>query len=388
MRSLVAAVVLVLLALAPDRGEALVATLWMDGGPALFDAYDIDLTLGDSSAGAYPMRYECDAAQVTIGEGVVDVVAGVAREPPEYTCERSQKLRIGRLSAGRWDVRLTGRFPDGSEAVQSVVSYTVEPRGIACNADPANHALTVWVADADAAALRARVLNDAAWRASVGNILLSDEQVAAGYQVLRIEATFDPLTDPYQVGNGLSRSGYAVNTWFPIPGCAYLCPGNDYADAIEYRRTDRDRYIFVTDTAERDALDAGVIAGWTRTGESMNVITRAGNPRPRDGVFHPVYRFWGGSVTHEPSHFFTASQQECAVLRDRKEWNWTFERSGFWAYEWKPEGCPSGVPLYRSYNNGIDGAPAHRYSTKRSVIDEMISRGWVDEGPVMCVAGS
>jgi hypothetical protein len=170
--------------------------------------------------------------------------------------------------------------------------------------------------------------------------------------------------------------------------CAFpVCPGNPVVEAVEFRRSDRDRFIFVTDPAEREALDDGRIAGWDRTGETMRVWVQGA--RTAGNGFHPVYRFWGGSVTYEPSHFFTADRYECAVLRDRLEWNWTFERSGFWAWEWNPEGCPwSGVPLYRTYNNGLDGAPAHRYSTKRSVIDEMIARGWVDEGPVMCIAGS
>jgi hypothetical protein len=275
-------------------------------------------------------------------------------------------------------------------AVMSCIAFAqpfnLEARGTVCNANPDARWLILYFKGADPSVFLDRLAVDPAWRASLGNLtpyppgsLIADRAF--------MEASFDPLVDPYRLIEALLQTGHFASVTRNLASCGLACGIDSLDEAIEYRRTDRDRYIFVTDPAERDALDIGAIGGWARTGESMRVITKPANPTAREGEFHPVYRFWGGSVTYEPSHFFTASQQECAVLRDRPEWNWTFERSGFWAYEWKSGGCPSGVPLYRTYNNGLDGAPAHRYSTKRSVIDEMVARGWVDEGPVMCVAG-
>ena len=44
------------------------------------------------------------------------------------------------------------------------------------------------------------------------------------------------------------------------------------------------------------------------------------------------------------------------------------------------------VPVYRAYNNGsargIDSN--HRLTTNRTAIDQVIARGWVDEGIAMC----
>ena len=256
-----------------------------------------------------------------------------------------------------------------------------------CNSDPDRRTVNLTFTGLDTSPFRERLANDAAFRAAVGNLVLGEEYVLGLYA--RLPATFHPLADPRPIVDALLASGYFLAVGYAFESsCAFpVCPGNPVVEAVEFRRSDRDRFIFVTDPAEREALDDGRIAGWDRTGETMRVWVQGA--RTAGNGFHPVYRFWGGSVTYEPSHFFTADRYECAVLRDRLEWNWTFERSGFWAWEWTPEGCPwSGVPLYRTYNNGLDGAPAHRYSTKRSVIDEMIARGWVDEGPVMCIAGS
>jgi hypothetical protein len=37
-------------------------------------------------------------------------------------------------------------------------------------------------------------------------------------------------------------------------------------------------------------------------------------------------------------------------------------------------------PLYRAYNNGMSGAPNHRYTTDPAVLDAMIAQGWIMEG--------
>src|SRR6185369_12413799 len=37
-------------------------------------------------------------------------------------------------------------------------------------------------------------------------------------------------------------------------------------------------------------------------------------------------------------------------------------------------------PLYRLYNNGMGGAPNHRYTSSRATVDAMHARGWTSEG--------
>jgi hypothetical protein len=54
--------------------------------------------------------------------------------------------------------------------------------------------------------------------------------------------------------------------------------------------------------------------------------------------------------------------------------------------------CPlASIPLYRAYNAAYDASGKrnydsnHRFSTNRADIAEVVAKGWVDEGMVMCV---
>jgi hypothetical protein len=49
--------------------------------------------------------------------------------------------------------------------------------------------------------------------------------------------------------------------------------------------------------------------------------------------------------------------------------------------------CPLATqPLYRTYNNGMNGDPGHRYSMRESLLQSMA--GWVYEGLVLCLPQS
>ena len=85
------------------------------------------------------------------------------------------------------------------------------------------------------------------------------------------------------------------------------------------------------------------------------------------------------------SHFYTIDQEECAYVKSRLDWGWNYEGDAF--YVIKPTGgtCPSGTaPVYRAYNNGMGGAPNHRYVASQAEVDTMVSQGWSNENLVMC----
>ena len=49
--------------------------------------------------------------------------------------------------------------------------------------------------------------------------------------------------------------------------------------------------------------------------------------------------------------------------------------------------CPDGTDaVFRAYNNGIGGAPNHRFSTDGGAMDAVVDKGWVREGIVLCAA--
>jgi hypothetical protein len=43
--------------------------------------------------------------------------------------------------------------------------------------------------------------------------------------------------------------------------------------------------------------------------------------------------------------------------------------------------CPAGtIPVYRMFNNGMGGAPNHRFTTDLTVRQQMIDAGYTPEG--------
>ena len=149
-----------------------------------------------------------------------------------------------------------------------------------------------------------------------------------------------------------------------------------------------DNYFVTADPNEQAAVDAGAAgAEWRRTG----LVFGAGGPSK-------VCRFYGngranpatGAIYGPNSHFYTADAAECAGLKaayDPNTKSWLFESNDFNTTPAVNGRCASGlVAVYRAYNNGfargIDSN--HRLSTSLAAIQEVVARGWKNEGVVMC----
>ncbi len=122
--------------------------------------------------------------------------------------------------------------------------------------------------------------------------------------------------------------------------------------AVEYFHSGYGHYFVTALPQEVAALDAGVVAGWSRTGESFGVFdvntTGAAN----------VCRFWSGqSYAPKSSHFYTPFAWECAIVKGDP--NWQSEGEVFAMNLADAAGaCACGtVPLYRLYNKFQGGAP-------------------------------
>ena len=84
------------------------------------------------------------------------------------------------------------------------------------------------------------------------------------------------------------------------------------------------------------------------------------------------------------SHFYCLPV-ECAELEANPVLaaGWQLETAA--AYYLEPTdafgNCPAGTaPLYRVYNNGMGGAPNHRYTADAAIRAFMITQGWIAEG--------
>ena len=150
--------------------------------------------------------------------------------------------------------------------------------------------------------------------------------------------------------------------------------GTPVIAAAEYFHSAFGHYFTTSSTDEIAKLDAGVFAGWVRTGQVFNV-----HPADTAGEVN-VCRFFSASFDPKSSHFYTPLADECAVVKQNTDW--LFEGEVFSVLLPASGGeCPTGTqPLYRLYNNGQGGAPNHRYTTSLATRSDMLGQGWVPEG--------
>jgi predicted dienelactone hydrolase len=161
----------------------------------------------------------------------------------------------------------------------------------------------------------------------------------------------------------------------------YIAPSPAATDeriAVEYYNPSLDHYFITAEPAEAAMLDAGIIVpGWQRTGYNFKVRP-AGDPR---GLF--ACRFFGTPGIGPNSHFFTIDHAECDKVKANPFW--TYEGIAFNSEAPVNADCAiDRVPVVRLYNNGKGGQASHRYSTSHSEIADMLSEGWIIEGPVFC----
>jgi YVTN family beta-propeller protein len=152
------------------------------------------------------------------------------------------------------------------------------------------------------------------------------------------------------------------------------------AIATEFYEAAFDHYFHTDDEVETRLLVDGVFGdAWHRTFEFFRVWTSAGPNRV------PVCRFFSAAFGTKSSHFYTPIASECQALQTNPALKavWMLETTALYYLELTDASgnCPAGTaPLYRVYNNGMGGAPNHRYTVNRATRDHMITLGWVEEG--------
>ena len=156
---------------------------------------------------------------------------------------------------------------------------------------------------------------------------------------------------------------------------AWLAPARGaVVSASEFHHADFDHYFVTALPNERQLLDAGVFAGWQRTPIEFRV-----DDAPGPGLV-PVCRFFSTAFGPRSSHFYTALASECATVKANPDW--TYEGDAFYVRLPDANGaCPVGTgPMYRLYNNGMGGAPNHKFTPYPSDRGDMIAAGWIADG--------
>ena len=152
-------------------------------------------------------------------------------------------------------------------------------------------------------------------------------------------------------------------------------PPSGAAVAVEYYYADWNFYFITSDAGEIAALDGGAFGGlWKRTGQTFNVWSDSTN-----GAL-ATYRFFSTGFAPKSSHFYTPYVNEYNILRAGTVW----EYEGIAFYVQLPDAngnCPAGtVILYRLYNNGMGGAPNHRFTISVATFNAMKAAGYIFEG--------
>jgi hypothetical protein len=176
-----------------------------------------------------------------------------------------------------------------------------------------------------------------------------------------------------------TNGGYTPRDWLNfnrVETFGTPAPQPTIAAAIEYYYPAWNMYFVTAIADEISKLDAGVFAGWQRTGQQFNVYLVSGAPAASSTVF----RFFSTSFDPKSSHFYTANVAEYNSLLANP--NWQLEGQVFNTPLPAPDGsCPAGsIPIYRLYNNGQGGAPNHRFTTNAALRSQMLGAGWIPEG--------
>ena len=155
--------------------------------------------------------------------------------------------------------------------------------------------------------------------------------------------------------------------------------------ALEFYNTDLAHYFVASGQGEIDSiLSGGAGPGWELTRESFKVWPQM--PADTFTAAAPVCRFYGALAGGPNSHFFTASSEECEIVK--RNGGWYYEGIGFYIRPVgsNPRQCPAGwLSVNRAYNNGfVRNDSNHRFTTSDSSIREMGRKGWAVEGTVMC----
>lgn len=158
-------------------------------------------------------------------------------------------------------------------------------------------------------------------------------------------------------------------------------PPQSYPKVVvaEYYNAAFDHYFITIRDREGSLLGKPPFQDWQPTGLTFNAYDPLFAP-PSAGV--SVCRFFNDHFAPKSTHFYAMHGLGCEQTISGFP-DWALETSNAF-YMLVPDNngnCPTNsMPVYRLYNNGMGGAPNHRFTTYLNVRAQMIAAGWVPEG--------
>lgn len=177
-----------------------------------------------------------------------------------------------------------------------------------------------------------------------------------------------------------NNDGYVFEDFVQFPTPLLIGTYQGVQPIVEYYYAASNTYFITGIAAEIAALDSGKFEGWSRTGYQFNGYdpTQAATPASSAAVC----RFFNDSFGTVSSHFYALHGLGCEdTIADFPDWKLESAQAFNMRVPDEAGNCPSGSsPVYRLFNNGMGGAPNHRYTTNTDVRNEMMAQGWTPEG--------
>jgi hypothetical protein len=187
----------------------------------------------------------------------------------------------------------------------------------------------------------------------------------------------------FEPGTCGSPDSYCLDDWVTFTNRVQVVGGMIFdagppppptTTAVEYYHAGFDHYFVTTIENEIALLDAGRFPGWVRTNATFPVWPT--NP----GGLHGMCRYYSAAFAPKSSHFYSPLAFECQVVQASPLWQ--FETVAFFVE--LPDGNGNCLPgtqqLFRLFNEGLSGAPNHRYTISLNVRTQMVAQGWTSEG--------
>ena len=194
------------------------------------------------------------------------------------------------------------------------------------------------------------------------------------------------LNSDGSTGQNLAKNFAGATASVTAPG------GPATVTVVEYHHATFDHYFITPVAAEIALLDAHAppFQDWSRTGFTFNAYVNASAPAGSNAIC----RFFNDHFAPKSSHFYAGHGVGCEdTLRLFPDWGLEDDKLFNTMLPDAASGaCPAGtIPVYRMYNQGMGGAPNHRFVTSLAERQKMIDQGFAAEGAGigvgMCVPG-
>jgi hypothetical protein len=151
---------------------------------------------------------------------------------------------------------------------------------------------------------------------------------------------------------------------------------------VEYYNASLGHYFMTPLASEITLLDSGAFAGWQRTGYTFDAFDKTSHPAGAVAICRMYNDHYNGTS----SHFYGPLGTDCALTQQYFP-DWSFEDPELFDADLAnaQDVCPAGqYPVYRVFNNGIGGAPNHRFTNSPDVVQQMVAKGYAAEGVKWC----